>query len=318
MMNRLILGAAFVAGYCPILSAQEALDSAAKLSDLATDNEEPFELDGDFTAQINTPLEGHFVYRWKSKTEWWRKITMGGFEQIEIFRGDTRYIVRNVSFEPERVTELKGLLWFGRSYDHYYSWNQKKRKLNGFEASCIQTKDRKTGSEGPEVCTDPKSNQILLETWKGVPEDQTRREFADYIPFGSHQVPSKIKLRRGASVVLSAQITNLRAAPFDDALLTPPPGAIARHECQGIKQPVMIHRPSPGELALQGSSGITSISITIGVDGSITEAHLVGRSTKEMDEKVLKSLHAWKYQPAMCGNEPVVADLMVSIGIYKQ
>jgi len=139
MMNRLILGAAFVAGYCPILSAQEALDSAAKLSDLATDNEEPFELDGDFTAQINTPLEGHFVYRWKSKTEWWRKITMGGFEQIEIFRGDTRYIVRNVSFEPERVTELKGLLWFGRSYDHYYSWNQKKRKLNGFEASCIQT-----------------------------------------------------------------------------------------------------------------------------------------------------------------------------------
>lgn len=302
-----------------MLSAQEPLDSAAKLSDLTTADQGPFEMDGDFTAQINTPVEGHFVYRWKSKTEWWRKITMGGFEEVEVFRGETSYIVRNLSFEPERVSELTGLLWHSHSYDDYYAWKQKKRKLNGLEVSCIQMKYRSGGGDGPEVCIDPKSNQIVLETWRGMfRDDETRKEYYDYIPFGSHQIPSTLKLREGAAVILSAHITNLKAAEFDDALFTPPPGAIERRHCQGIKPPVRIRAWSAGGLNLKGLGGVTTLSITIGVDGSVTEAHLIGRSTKEMDDKILRSLHDWKYRPAMCGNEPVVADLMVTISAYKQ
>jgi hypothetical protein len=319
ILNRLIVIAVLLLGSRPVLSGQDyPLDSAAKLIDLTSGESSPFEMDGDFTAQINTPLEGHFIYRWKSKTEWWRKITLGGFEQVEVFRGDTRYILRNASFEPERVTELKGLLWHNRSYDNVYASNQKKRKLNGIEVSCIQTKNRKSGVDGPEVCIDPVSNQIVSEAQKGAIQELRRLEFTDYISLGSHQFPSQLKLREGASVVLSAHITSLKAAEFDDALLTPPHGAIERRECQGIKPPFSIHRPSIGELVVQGSGGITSLSITIGTDGSVTDAHLIGRSTKEMDEKVLKSLHEWKFQPAMCGNEPVVSDMMISIGISKQ
>lgn len=296
-----------------MLSGQDLLDSAAKLIDLTDDDHGPFEMEGDFTAQIKTPLEGHFIYRWKSKTEWWRKITMGGFEQVEILRGETRFIVRNVSFEPERVSELKDLLWNSRRYEFYYASNQKKRKLNGVEVSCIQTKVREGGAAGPEVCIDPVSNQIVLETRKWAPED-TRLEFGDFIAFGSHQIASRLKLQRGGITLLSAHITSLKAADFDDALLTPPRGAIERRQCQGMKPPRAIHLPSE-EFSVQGSGGVTSLSMTIGTDGSVTDAHLIGRATEEMDEKILKSLHDWKYQPAMCGNEPVVADVMVQIGI---
>jgi Gram-negative bacterial TonB protein C-terminal len=255
--------------------------------------------------------------KWKSKTEWWRKITMGGFEQIEVFKGDTRYILRNVSFEPEMVTQLVGLLSLSQNYDRYYAWNQKKRKLNGVEASCIQTKFRNGEGDGPEVCIDPGSHQIAMETEAGDPDEKTRREFTDYISFGSHQFPSNLKLRQGSSVVLSAHITSLKALEFDDALLTPPRGAIERRSCEGIKWPALIQQPSGSELALHGSGGVTTLWITVGTDGSVTDAHLIGRSTKEMDGAVLKSLHGWKYRPAMCGNEPVVADEMVKIGIQK-
>jgi len=50
-------------------------------------------------------------------------------------------------------------------------------------------------------------------------------------------------------------------------------------------------------------------SVTISKEGHKLSLHL--------DQKILKSLHEWKYQPAMCGNEPVVGDMMISIGIFK-
>lgn len=301
-----------------MLSGQGTLESAAKLSDITKGDHGPFEMEGDFTAQVNTSLTGHFVYRWKAKNEWWRKITMGGFEQIEVFKGDTRSIVRNMNFEPERVTELKDLLWNRQSYDDFYIRKQKNRKVHGVAVSCAQLEDRQGKGEVQEVCFNPVLNQIVSEGWKLSELAETKREYADFISFDGYQIASRLTLREGPGVMLSARITSLKAAEFDDALFAPPPGAIERRECEGIKAPEIINRPPPQALELEGPGGITRLFITVGVDGSITEAHVIGRSTKEMDEKILKSLHDWKYRPALCGNVPVVADLMVSIAIYKQ
>jgi hypothetical protein len=234
-----------------------------------------------------------------------------------VLNGERRYILRNAPFEPQRVSDLKNLLNLSTHFPKSNASNEKKKKLNGVEVLCIQTKSRDTGTNWGDVCIDPRNMHVVSEISKGIGDVTLMKEFSDYIPLAGHEFPTTFKTKENDRMVMDAHITSLHTSAFDDALLTPPPGAIERRECEGIIPPLIRNQSRDHVPSLDGPGGITSLLITVGTDGSVAEAHVIGRSTPEMDEKILKSLSGWKFSPAMCGEEPVVADVTVAIQIQK-
>ena len=111
-MNRVILTTIFLfaaarlslAGTDP--AVQPLLVAAEQQVDLFNHDASPFQLEVDFIAQIQVPTQGHLTYRWEAKDRWWRKVSMGAFEQIDVKNGEKLYTSRNTPFTPVRVRQL--------------------------------------------------------------------------------------------------------------------------------------------------------------------------------------------------------------------
>jgi hypothetical protein len=88
-MNKVIIASVFLlatarlspAGADP--AAQQLLVAAEQQADLFNHDASPFQLEVDFVAQVQVPTQGHVTYRWEAKDRWWRKVSMGAFQQIE-------------------------------------------------------------------------------------------------------------------------------------------------------------------------------------------------------------------------------------------
>lgn len=121
MIRRLLLFS--VVAVCPAAfaakdtsAAQALLTGATHQASLLEDSPHPFELDVDFTAVINTPMQGHLKLRWEAKDRWWSRLTVGPFEQIKSRIGEKSYTVRNADFTPRPISDLFKLLRVAGDY----------------------------------------------------------------------------------------------------------------------------------------------------------------------------------------------------------
>jgi len=321
-MKKPILVAAFL--FCCLqrvwggvdLAPQESLVAAKQHADLTNDQPVPFQLDVDFVAQFNVPDRGHLTLKWEAKDRWWRKVTVDEFEQIEVKNGEWHYTVRNASFTPLAIGNLISLLGFGDDSKDFIAKKEKQRNENGVAMSCIQVERKGYAESSRNVCVSKASNDILVDEWKEPPDEQRREQYSDYFDFGVHRYPRKLERLENGSQVVAAEVVSLISAPFDDSLLTPPKGAIARRECDGLKHATAIKTPEvpyPRSASSSGLMGDTTVAMTVLTDGSVTDIHLLGRATRSMDDATLQALKQWKFKPAMCGSEPVVTDITVVV-----
>lgn len=295
---------------------QQLLTSAEQHENLFYDQTTPFQLDVDFVAQIEVPLRGHLTHKWEAKDRWWRKVVMGEFQQIEVKNGEWHYTVRNADFTPLRVANLISLLDHGAESSQLVAKKEKHRTENGIEMSCIQVEHKGYFESSRNVCLSAGSNEILVDEWKEPPDEQRREQFVDFFDFGTHQYPRTLELLENGSKVITADVVNLTSAPFDESLLTPPLGAIARRECAGLQNAVPVRTPDPAyprDASNDKLMGDSTVAMTVLTDGSVTDLRLVGRATHSMNDAALQSLKKWKFKPAMCGTDPVVTDITVVV-----
>jgi hypothetical protein len=111
-MKRLILVSVLLLTATPLALAgldpalQQLLVSAERQVDLFSHDASPFQLEVDYSAQVNVPTQGHLTFVWESKDRWWRKVSLGDFQQIEIKNEEKLFTLRNVPFTPLRVRQL--------------------------------------------------------------------------------------------------------------------------------------------------------------------------------------------------------------------
>src|SRR5882724_1070537 len=74
------------------------LSNIQKRVDIASPGAHPFQLEADFTAQFNTPQEGHVTWKWLNRRFSSQEITVGSYHQISVRKGDASYTSRNGSF----------------------------------------------------------------------------------------------------------------------------------------------------------------------------------------------------------------------------
>jgi TonB family protein len=297
-------------------AAQQLLIAAEQQADLFSRDAGPFQLEVDFVAQVQVPTQGHVTYKWEAKDRWWRKVSMGAFQQIDVKNGEKLYTSRNGDFTPVRVRQLFSLLQVAGNTDRLEAKKQKQRVERGLAITCVQVQQEGKKSSSHEFCVNPASREIVSDEWKEQPEGGRRLEYFDYLEFRGHRYPRKIERFENGIKAITAQVVSLNTAPLDDALLIPSKGAIERRHCADMKQAVPVKTPDPlypksaSENRLMGD---TTVSMTVFADGSVGEIQLIGSSTHSMDDATLQTLKGWKFKPAMCGAEPVVSDIEVVV-----
>ena len=294
--------------------AGQLLLSANQQRDIFHEQADPFQLDLDFTAQMNVPMSGHYTLRWAAKDRWWSKMVFGGYEEIQIQDGEWTYTARNATFTPIRVRELRNLIR-DTGGSPYIGTKVKDRVQDRIHVACVQAERKEYGSDAREICIDSGTHDVLSERWDSVPDEKDRVLYSDYFDYAGRRYPRRLTLEENASRVIKADVTGLVAAPFDPALLTPPNGAIRRRHCPGMKSPMVI-KQTP--LPTIGTGGDSTVALTILTDGSVGDVQLEARGGQKLDQANLATLKQWKFKPAMCGTEPVVTDIEITTSVREQ
>jgi TonB family protein len=320
-MRSVILIGAFLSAIFPNCAAgdtpaQQLLSKAMAQSDLFHDQAKPLQLDVDFSAQMYIPAQGHLTFKWEAKNRWWRKVVMGKFEETEIQNGEMHYVTRNAEFTPIRIGQLEGLLQFAEPDHQFQVKKEKKKRQNGMAVSCLRVEENAFHRQRREICLNEASQDIVSDDWELPPDEKRHEQFSDYFEFNGRHYPRKLELLVNGIKAVAATVVSLTEAPFDESLLVPPKGAIARRICEGMIQPRALKTPEPAYPRSASENkimGDTIVVVTILEDGSVADIHLVGTAVRSMDEATLQTLKSWKFKPAMCGSEPVVSDLMVVV-----
>jgi hypothetical protein len=198
--------------------------AAEKQADLLGGQPSPFELDVNFSVNMNRAMVGHMELRWESKDHWWRHIEMDNFTQTMMRSGGKIYTSSNIHYMPSEVTELINLLGFAEdqaSRGHIAVSVQNDRKENGVRAQCMQTSLKDLDNQPDELCLSATSHDILSDDWKAAPDQRRREVFTHYMTFGNLRYPGELALAVNGKRVLVANVTNLTPTPFDESLLDP-------------------------------------------------------------------------------------------------
>ena len=304
-----VTAAILIAAACPLLAAdqhaeQQLLDSARSPLDLFQSNANPFHLEIDFTVESSGPLPGHLSIKFQSSDHWWSKVEVGGFEQTTIQVGEEQYTVRNFPFTPTMVRDVFRLLQFNVDADLYNATRLKNRVEDGVSVSCIGADI--VGSKGNrEICLATASHEVQSVGWQAGPDEQDIETFRGYSDIGETRYPKKLELLRNGKQSISASVATLESAAFDSALLVPPKGAIERRKCPGITPPHWVKRPEPVFYQQREE------------DGSVGDVQIMSASNAAIRQVVLGMFRKLKYAPAMCGSDPVVAEVEETVTFHK-
>ncbi|HEX4489130.1 MAG TPA: TonB family protein [Terriglobales bacterium] len=301
------------------------LTSIANRVDIASSSGKPFQLEADFTAQINVPQAGHITWKWVNKALWSQEITVGSYHQIILKKGETIYLSRNAPFTPLRVSDLLGLLTIFSSECKCWEIRRVKPQVEaGAAIECLEL--HKVHPQSNEwnpkriTCINPATKEVLSDEFKDD-ENFRHAEYSNYQPLGSLSYPMQMKLQINGSQALKVNVISLSQASFDEATFVPIPGAVARRQCENMTHPVAIKTPDPEyprSAAQNRLGGTVTISLTVNPDGSVSNVQLLESAGHEMDSVSQQILQTWKFKPAMCGTEAVAYDIHVNVTFHAR
>ena len=314
LIAAILIASAWPSGAQDHAAEQQVLDAGRKPRDLFQSSGSPFDLEIDFTAQSREPTSGHLSVKWQSKNHWWSKVAVGGFEQTTIRNGEMEYTVRSFGYTPEMVGELFNLLGFEASPFKHSATSQKGRTVDGVAATCVETQNRAGKGHNRESCFGTATHELLREDWEVGQDEKDIETFADYSAYEGAVYPKKFQLLKNGEESISASVTTLESAAFDPALLVPSKGAIERRKCDGMKPPVQITQFAPN-FERPRVQGNFRAAITILADGSVGDIDVIHSGGAAMDKASLEAAKKYKFKPAMCGSDPVVADTEIEFTV---
>ena len=289
-------------------TSSKLVAAAQEQSDIFNQAPRPFLLEADLTVQLAAPTQGHIAIHWQSKNHWRRELEFGPYKEIVVRVGEWEYAQRNVGFAPLRAVQVVDLLQFAKQDTQHAAKSEKTRNKNGVLLTCIDMES--TGSNGHyEICADSATHEIVSDNPWIYGIDGGSAEFSRYTEIEKMQFPKHLELRIGKGSAVTVNVAKLAEEAPDTNLLTPPPNAVERRYCEVMTSPFMIKRPDIASLG--GFSGSVNVKFqtTVLKDGSVGAIQVIGQNSAEAADRIRKLWKDARYKPAMCGTEPVVADV---------
>ena len=63
-------------------------------------------------------------------------------------------------------------------------------------------------------------------------------------------------------------------------------------------------------------NGICTLSVNVEPDGSTSHVRVLRSVGKDLDEKAIKAVKAWKFKPAMLHGKPVTVQIAIQVSFY--
>jgi hypothetical protein len=187
------------------------------------------------------------------------------------------------------------------------------RNINDVTAQCVYLQqDKKEYPAEVRWCFDPSSG-LPLETFSG--NEYWHTKFAGYKPFGTKFVPGTIELFFRSESRGKAVIESIEPQVNDpEHIFKPPSDAVGRPWCddmQGVRpsvfQPVSV---PPGARSRQGLELV--YELTIDEKGRVLT--VIPMAEKPFVDRIaIKSMLDWEFEPAKCGDTPVMSDISIDI-----
>ena len=320
-MKKLLCAALILMGTAPLVRAaddsatQRLLDAALKQEQAFLEASTSFVLEADFTAQ--TPLvTGHVKLRRESKDHSWSWVDFGDFQQISVQDGGEEYEARNLAFTPIRVSQLAGLLHLSGLPTPMKAQKEKTHSEGGRQLDCVQGQKQDLGKQVNELCVDVSTRDLVSVSWRDDQDLTHIDRYSEYMESEGRRYPTLLELAVNNTTLLSVTIKSFKSAPFDPALLQPPKGPIERRHCQGMKPPAVVSKSDfdvPEKSGRPSSNTLAMVALTVLTDGTVGDANLLEMGNNVLDDTVLAMVKKWKFKPAMCGDEAVVADVTVEV-----
>lgn len=297
--------------------ASGLMQSAIENVDLRGADAKSFQLEVDFRAQLDVPMEGHLSLKWAGRDRWYELVRMSKFQEIRVRNDEGLWITRNLHFTPLRVSEVEDLLRVltFNSYDGAKALKREQR--DGVSSNCVEVRSasRFEKADKRRVCVDAATNDVITDEQRQG-DDLRVKSFADYQPFGTHRYPKKFNLVVNGSPIVQATVTRLEESSFDERSFRQPSNSILRPQCEHITSPKTIKAPGlefSGSAAGSAMGGTVIVALTVEPDNSADNIYVIESAGRERDAAVKEMLSHWSFQPATCGDRAVPYDAHVKV-----
>lgn len=292
-------------------AAQQLLSEASRQVRIQAADKPPFQMEIDFQAQINFPLQGHITWKWANKDLWAWYVSLEDYQEIQVRNGEMVYTKRNAPFTPLALTHLQSML----NVADFDSGNWEIQKIKPEDGlACVQLK-RHRGNYRRKICMEPDSKHVVSVEFKDS-DDTDKQEFGSYQPFRDNVYPRELKYFEHGISQLQLRVVSLQDQTFEDSVFTPPQNSIVRRKCENMMPPIAVKQPDPQyppAAAQNRLMGTTTVAFTVEANGSVSDIQIVQTAEHEMDRQTVETIKKWKFKPAMCGIEPVAADISVQV-----
>jgi len=295
------------------------LKAAAERSLLHIDGSSPTDLRLSFAILGSRSKRTKGTYTWiVSHTGDWRKeVVFADYSNIEVGRGATVWVKRNLDFNPIEAAWLEAI-YSNHQYlnipedtiDRYFVTSEHHVQLR-----CVDLfRDKKPRT----LCFDPQDNLIRAT----VGELNLTFEYSDYRPAGQKFVPFKVALKQEGKTMLEAEVDGLSTdKKMDPNLFDPPAGAIKRSGCLAptLPRPTKTSFPKYPQIALaMREEGTVTMYILIASDGTSHNAKVIETTEKVFNEVSLGVIPAWQFEPAKCGDLAVDFETTIALNFSLQ
>ena len=184
---------------------------------------------------------------------------------------------------------------------------------NGLKLTCLDLQSAGVNRHY-ETCANSATQEIAnFNPWPYGIEGGSA-EFTGYTQIEGMQFPKNLELRIGKVPAVTVSLSMLGEEAPDPNLLSPPPGATERRYCDAMTAPVMIQKPDIASLRISEDVHVR-FEVTVLTDGSVGAIQVLSQNSVDAAQRIRTVWKDARYKPAMCGNEPVVADVQEGLDI---
>ena len=294
----------------------ELLAKAASLQNLHSSDGKPFKLHVTIHAEgiVATPTDGTYDEVWLSRDKWQRKIALPGFQQIEIGDAESKWMSRNLDFEPEVASIVRSAI-FPRLelQSQEFVADIHKAKKDNVAVKCVRTELHKFNAR--DICF---NDSGLLTT---VEEGNKRFEFSDYLKAGDKMYPRHIRVLYHKKEVLIAHVDTPVPLADNAAIdFQRPPGAIQLSDCDKSALE-LINRVAPHypeEARARHIEGTVVMYTLISGDGRIAKIRVLESAGDSLDRAAMEAIQQWTYKRAACTANALPLETEIAVNFALQ
>jgi len=262
------------------------------------------------------PFDGLYTETWKSPTLWRLEIDVPDFTQVEIGEGDKRWLLHDLSLEPNHFSEVRRLFQF-RDFEVDKINKVWETSLGIQRVQCIRSRDKGTQHT---FCFDAASGVLVQAKIEGLGQ-QHDCEYSDYRKYVEKLYPGSIRCTENGNPWLEATITNFQAdsSPVDSKLFVPASGAVEEPVCAKVESVHPLHTPDPVyPVNSPPPQGDTVFEGIVGVNGELTALTLKHSSGDAFDQEAVRAMRLWKFHPGTCAGIPIAVRVTFQIAFHPR